>query len=350
VPPFSPGDRVVVIGAGATRGATTSAGRQCLPPLNTDFFTQLQRVTRRKHISAVNRVIDDVVNLFGSNFNLTMEDYFTQLESIGQMTRLAGKTNPAFSPGAIARKRNHLMRALAAVLEESTDVSRRDSPTCDHHRGLVEALNPRDTVISFNYDCVMDHALRRHGDGKWSARYGYCLPNPNRIFGYGRWSAPNRPLRATDSIYLLKLHGSLNWRFPVDRAEAHRSPIRLKERLYQQRGTPRFTIIPPEWAKNIDEDPNFRVLWKNAERAIRNARCIALIGFSFTPTDLHVESLFRVALAKTTKLKTLIIVNPSPAHRQQIRSVFAKPLERSSVVRQYETLEEFATHLHESIW
>ena len=281
------------------------------------------------------------MNLFGSNFNLTMEEYFTQLESIGRMTKLAARTNAAFSAGEIGRKRDNLMRALAAVLEESTDVSRARAAPCEHHASIVERLAPQDTIISFNYDCVMDHALRKTGAKKWSAKYGYCLPSPRRIVGHENWSAPNPPNQATQSIYLLKLHGSINWQLP----ETADGEVRLKERLYRQRGTPRFTIIPPEWAKNIDADPTFSVLWKYAERAIRNAKTITLIGFSFTPTDLHVESLFRVALAKTSGLRKLVIVNPTQAHRARIRNVFSKPLETGCVVQQYETLDDYASQI-----
>ena len=295
MPPFSPGNRVLILGAGATRGATDSADRQCLPPLDSDFFTQLQRINRDKHRDAIRGVIKDVVDLFGPNFDLTMEEYFTQLEAIGRTVRLAGNTSPAFSAGSIGQKRDRLMKALAAVLEESTDVSKRGTPACGHHAKLVELLKPRDTVISFNYDCVMDHTLRTHGSGKWSAKYGYCFPAPTRVDGCENWDAPSPPRKAQDSIYLLKLHGSLNWVLP-SAAGARSGRIKLKERLYQQRGTPRFTIIPPEWAKNIEGDENFATLWRDAERAIRNATSVALVGFSFAPTDLHVESLFRVAL------------------------------------------------------
>jgi hypothetical protein len=183
--------------------------------------------------------------------------------------------------------------------------------------------------------------------GKWSAKYGYGFQKPSRIDGYDRWDAPDPPTKAGDSIYLLKLHGSINWQLPTVEAEV--KPIVLKERLYAQNGTPRFTIIPPEWIKNID-DANFRVLWTHAERAIRNAEQIAFVGFSFTPTDLHVEALFRIALAKQNKLRELIIANPSQDHRRRIRSVFAKPLEGGLLLRQYDDLAQFAQHLNTDGW
>jgi len=149
--------------------------------------------------------------------------------------------------------------------------------------------------------------------------------------------------RGAQACGRLKLHGSLNWQFPT--ANSLTDPITLKQRLYQQRGTPRFTIIPPEWVKQIDADDNFLALWKNAERAIRNARTVALIGFSFTPTDSHVEALFRVALA-ASRLKNLVIANPSIDHRRRIRSIFSRPLAaNSATVRQYEDLKDLAAHL-----
>ncbi len=248
MPPFSPGKRVIVLGAGATRGAESKSERECLPPLNADFFTQLQRITRAKHRKTVETVMKDVVGLFGSNFTVTMEEYFTQLESIRHTVLRAGRSSPAFSPTQVAANRERLMAALAATLEESTDVSKRGAVPCRHHAALVDALRPQDTIISFNYDCVMDHALRIHGGGKWSARHGYALPRPSRVEGYEHWDAQDPPTSASGSIYLLKLHGSLNWQLPSPQ-EAETGRITLKQRLYQQRGTPRFTIIPPEWSK-----------------------------------------------------------------------------------------------------
>ncbi len=205
MPPFSPGSRVVVLGAGATRGADFPSNFQpgCSPPLNKDFFTQLQRAAGTKYRDLVKQVIQDVVDLFGSNFSLTLEDYFTQLEFLDAALDIAPQTAGKLSTAELRRKRDRLMHAVSAVLEMSTDVAIRTSPGCGLHRRLVDGLSARDTVISFNYDCVMDHALRQHGDGKWSAVYGYAFPRPGRIdpsrslnpFGLREWENPWRGTR-----------------------------------------------------------------------------------------------------------------------------------------------------------
>ena len=344
MPRFSPGKRVIVLGAGATRGATTST-RVVRPPLNADFFTQVQRITEEKHTQNVSEVMADVVRLFGPNFSVTMEEYFTHLESLSAMRSIAPKNPKAFTHEDIVAMRDRLMTVLAAVLEQSTDVSKKDSCSCIHHSKIVEELQPTETIISFNYDCVIDHALRRHAEGRWSAKYGYGFPKPGRVRGNERWDAERPPTAMNTTINLLKLHGSLNWQLPgPDVAES--GDIKLKQRLYQQHGTPRFTIIPPSFIKNITGDYNLRHLWRNAELAIRQADLIAFVGFSFVPTDLHVDSLFRIARAgRGSDLQSLVIANPDPSARRRIRSVFSGDLEKGCLVREYSSIEDLAAHV-----
>src|SRR6266508_6074521 len=164
MPPFSPSERVIILGAGATVGASFAEVAPVRPPLNADFFTQLQRVGV-KHRAIVRAVINDVIDLFGPNFSLTLEDYFSQLESMIDAARLTPSGVAKLTRADLLDRRERLMKALAAVLEASTDEAIRSGQGCKLHRRLVECLRPRDTIISFNYDCVMDDALRRSGDG-----------------------------------------------------------------------------------------------------------------------------------------------------------------------------------------
>lgn len=331
---FKPSNRVILLGAGATFGASFGFEPICRPPLNRDFFTQLQKITE-KHTKLVRQVIDDVVDLFDSNFSLTLEDYFTQLEFLLATAEFSRAAESRRTIAALTAKRDRLMAALSAVLEMSTNRAITAGRGCEFHRRLVRELRPGDTVISFNYDCVLDDALRREGNGKWNAAYGYAFPPLRKITGAERWDPAAPAAMPGNTIYLLKLHGSLNWQFPpADSSE----PIWIKQRLHQQFGTPRFTIIPPEWNKSARAEPIFNLLWRRAMEAVRKAEHVAIVGFSFTPTDLHVESLFRLALADA-KLKTLVIANPSSADRGRIRKVFARALNRNkSVVRQYQSL------------
>src|SRR5438270_421958 len=124
---------VVVLGAGATRGASFIKDRRgVLPPLDRDFFTQLQRVSVAKPAKLIEGVIKDVVNVFGKDFNLTMEQYLTHIEQLANVFddyKLGG--HPGGNPYPDMRMR--LIQALAAVFDESVG---RD-PQCAYHEQLV---------------------------------------------------------------------------------------------------------------------------------------------------------------------------------------------------------------------
>lgn len=244
-------------------------------------------------------MLGDVLGLHGPDFELTLEQYFTQIEAM--LTIVGDSKSPSgkYSLSALQSMRTRLLEALSAVLEESADVAKQKSPArknaCSYHAALVSALKPKDTVISFNYDCLIDHALRTSGAKKWSARYGYGFPNPARVEGTEPWNAEDPPTQQSKTVNLLKLHGSLNW-YPFPSGET--GAIRLRQKPYKQAGQKLYEIIPPEYVKSVGIRPIFPILWAHAALALRRAKTLAFVGFSFTPTDLHVEALFRLALAR----------------------------------------------------
>jgi len=341
--------RVIVLGAGASR-ASAAANElvfPCQPPLNADFFTQLQRIVDPKHKKVIEKCLSDVVAIFGSNFKLTLEDYFTQLEFFTKAVDLTSR-NPDLDKEYFHQKRENLMAALATALEASTGQLLRDDG-CVLHKALVNTLEPGDTVISFNYDCLIDYALKVHGDNKWNPRWGYAFPlNRYTLAGEDHWSPASPASRKEESVVLLKLHGSLNWQLPTtDGGE-----IRLKQRVHRQRGTPRFTIVPPVWNKTFEGQPIFRRVWEEAASRLRAARTVAVVGFSFVPTDLYAQSLFQVAYLyrkgrrRSYSLKRLVIANPDREARRRIRHVFDIPLLNTGVlVRQYDYFQDLVEAL-----
>ncbi len=348
---WSPGKRLVVLGAGATRGAQwNSPGSEaaaCLPPLNADFFTQLQRLREPKHQAVVDSVIADVIDLYGTGFELTLEDYFSQLQSMISLSGVVDRQNSQlWNRGELERKRKALVDAVGAVLEESADTTKSGSSAfegCALHDQLFDVLDVRDTVISFNYDCVADHSLRRVASERWNAAYGYAFGGSFTVIDPDRWNGDTPPSGQNSSINMLKLHGSMNW-FPFNPDDAS---VRLRQRTYNQHGSIKCEIVPPEQSKNIDADPRYRQLWGHAELAIRKCEVAVLVGFSFTPTDLHVAALFRGALRENTSLRKLVVVNPSREHRRHVRTIFQQPLSRGARVVQFDTLGDFAPHARE---
>jgi hypothetical protein len=327
-----------VLGAGATRGASfvDAETNPCLPPLDADFFAQLQRIKNKKHLQTIQEVIEDTVELFGVNFQVTMEMVFTTLEHTARMIETTGE-NRDFKRSDLNAKKERLKQAIAATLEEALCAGgQREGTDCDHHRRLVEAMKAKDDIISFNYDCLIDETLKKHGAGKWNPRYGYGLNLGKRgsnLSGDANW-APETPAIKDESVSLFKLHGSLHFDVSGDK-------IKLKDRPYtKQRGNLRFTIIPPESNKRYDEGV-FKRIWKQAGQALHRAQQLVIIGYSFPPADSHANALFRISV-KSESLKSVVIVNPDREARRRSREVLKRGLSSKTRVLVFDKLSEFA--------
>jgi hypothetical protein len=338
-----------VFGAGATRGCSfvDATKDPCLPPLDIDFFTQLQKVQNPKHKNRIKAVMEDVVDLFGQNFSVSMETVFTTLENTIRMLETTGD-NREFKRTGLKDKLKRLEQAIAVVFEDSLadkdeeGHSSQKARQCEYHRCFVkDLLNKRDDIISFNYDCVLDYALKQHGDSKWNPRYGYSFKLGSRgklLTGDDQWM-PLRPAKESDTVHLYKLHGSLHFQISED---SRTSKVHLKQRPYTgQFGSMRFTIIPPEWHKAYDKG-TFALLWKNAAGAIQKARNIVFIGYSLPPTDLHASALFQTSVRKSS-LESLVVVNPDRDARRRIRTVLQRGLNSSTVVLSFDSLQHFVS-------
>jgi hypothetical protein len=338
-----------VIGAGATRGASfvDATKSPCLPFLDRDFFTQLQRIRNPKHQRLVKAVMKDAVDLFGSNFEVTMESMFTTLEHTIRMLGTTGE-NRAFNKKELKEKRDRLEQAIAATLEEALTIgdeeghSTQNLKECEFHDCLVkDILEPGDEIISFNYDCVIDDSLKRNGNNKWNPRYGYGFylgAKGSRLTGDKHWTPTDAATREK-TLHLPKLHGSLH--FQVSGTD-NNSKVRLKQHPYTKKnGNLEFTIIPPEWHKAYDKGV-FATLWKNAAAAINRAQHIIIIGYSLPVTDLHSTALFRTSV-RPKRLKSLIAVNPDPLARKRIRSVLQLGLSPETRVLSVDRLAEFVS-------
>ena len=326
-----------IMGAGATRGASfvDPARNACLPPLDADFYAQLQRIRSEKHQRTVSDVIEDTVELFGVNFKVTMEAVFTTWEHTARMVETTGE-NRDFKRAELDLKRERLKQAIAASLEESLCAGgQREGTECDYHRTLVDKMKTNDSIISFNYDCLIDETLRRHGSGKWNSRYGYGLnlgKGRSNLVGDADW-APSTPAPKKKTIGLYKLHGSLHFRVEGER-------VKLKTRPYtKQQGTLRFTIIPPESNKRYDEGV-FKRIWYQAGQALHRARHLVVIGYSFPVTDSHATALFRISI-KREGIQSLVLVNPDREARHRAREVLKRGLGSKTRVLVFDTLEQF---------
>lgn len=160
--------------------------------------------------------------------------------------------------------------------------------------------------ITFNYDLILEDAIEKNND---------------QIFYIDSKKDMNNIGIINGKYLIIKLHGSLNWKFEFDRIfmlgniEIKKEAIRPD---YSKTYYVQPAIIPPTIFKqeiNLDIGPKdqiSRILiyqWKAAIRLLLEADKIIFIGYSFPPTDFHVERIFRIAMMyrKSKSKKTSIL-------------------------------------------
>ncbi len=327
----------VVLGAGATRGSSRFEGAWCAPPLDGDFFNQVEKLRSLDTTGYLEGLLRFVRYEYGAGQLPPMEKVFTTIEALDDFygTLKIDKGPRLKSYGVQLAQFTAAIAATFGCLEKF--VANTADP-CAHHLALVDRLQTTDTIISFNYDCTIDSALKVGGGKSWDAARGYGFELTD---GAALWhDHSGKGATAKNSIALLKLHGSLNW----DRSK--KDAVRLRDDPYHSERRAPGEIIPPVWDKRIAGDPILEGIWKNARKALRDSYALVIVGYSAPDTDLLSQSLLAVAPAETNeKLKHLVIVNPDSSCRRKLLDLLKHATDTKTSVIEFESFKAFASCL-----
>ena len=193
------------------------------------------------------------------------------------------------------------------------------------------------TVITFNYDNLVELAWRMYaasgGPAKdpeqpdqlhpdqlrhakpWTALYPMPIRRPSSRFRM----PPDLDFPQTQGMKLLKLHGSLSWRYigpdgaPGDliyetaglgdfRWNAQGlSPCAFEESFSVDLGEP--MIVPPTAIKSpYYSNRILQANWKIASAELATAKELVMMGLSLPPTDLLVSSMLATKLPKSSRI------------------------------------------------
>lgn len=294
---------LVILGAGATRGASFVGSDELLaPPLDADFFQVLQ-MSATGRTAAGRALIDHVRTVYGSGLNVGLETVFNNLDAARVFHSTFNITK-----GRYLEEPKRLIDALRLVLPALLGETIHGE--CEFHAALANTLRVGDAVISLNYDCVMDAALRDHSGFRFDPdRGGYGVDVAS---GADAWRRSGRGRRAQGSILLLKLHGSLNWRGPA-------LPLRLRSDPYRE--VAQGVIAPPLTNKPVEDDP-FREIWRQARVAVSRMRRLIMIGYSMPDADGLVRTLLATDLSPY--LEDVLLIDPSEKIRTKHINLFTR--------------------------
>lgn len=173
------------------------------------------------------------------------------------------------------------------------------------------------SIITFNYDCALDFALRRQGIE----------------IDYGLDGSPTHDI----GVELLKLHGSLNWVRHGDVITAYewsKLERQLLEASQRLSGRPELSaalpvsqvalrhdfkssttegdiaIVPPVWSK-LEHYRAMRAVWSRASEALRRAEMIVVCGYSLPASDQFFRHLYALGTIGPSRIRAFHVLDPA---------------------------------------
>lgn len=298
-----PRKTVFILGAGATRGAFPHVrvhGQKICAPLNWDFFKIAESFVRAhgtgggfaKRYGRIRKVFRDEFPTRG-RWPIPMEEAFSLLYVSKDFPEIYVPSRGRHRKPGSRREIEDFLRLTFGILSA---IEAKVNPTNLYVR-LVSHVEAGDTILTLNYDTLLDSALVSAG---WDPVKGYGL-----IGGSGkiRWTRPKpEPSATLAEVKLLKLHGSLNWY--VRGSFTNLTEIfEKKPSKIMISGTPRVNefahfvrqIAPPIYGKFFGHK-HWRTLWATAHEALVDAEVLVIVGCSLVDTDFHLGGMLSHAV------------------------------------------------------
>lgn len=194
------------------------------------------------------------------------------------------------------------------------------------------------SVISLNWDCVLDNAIYRCLDriNLSLVDIDYCcystpVPESNRHV-----ASITQKSSGLHNIKLMKLHGSTNWMLCPNcnrlytglgcESEQWTAYILGKscprcQHIHQTFASPERNIVPPRlepflitptFVKKF-ENPHIKMVWHNAYIDLCEAQDVVFIGYSLREADYHLRTLFKRAIRPDANIKVVLAPSDKPA-------------------------------------
>jgi len=201
----------------------------------------------------------------------------------------------------------------------------------------IDNKNKNISIITMNYDTFLDESFDFLYPSK--ALIDYCIPFMNyeqydKIDAFNWWVNPRNPVPIFENeiptpIKIIKIHGSLNWKYcnccnqvlltPWD-TQIDFNTLKFKghigascenpeEIIFDLKcpndDTPFNTfIVPPSHIKELNH-PVISKLFDEAAAEIRKTKKIVFIGYSLPEADVHIKALFKKNLTKGVEMEVV---------------------------------------------
>ncbi|MBI4557351.1 MAG: hypothetical protein HY706_07200 [Candidatus Hydrogenedentes bacterium] len=328
---------VYILGAGVSRAAGL--------PLMDDFFVMAKQFLENsgsglgsQDIGGVyeNTALQEIFSYVAShagtfyekNWNpLNIEHVYSVLDS-----EISSNSVPTDGRKTLVQLRRYLRYTIVRIFEIAEFNGRNSLPlailrgrreSATIYAAFAATLRPQDTVISFNYDLLVDRGLVSVG-----LRPDYVLSADPIHHVNGPWCS-DRPARR-----LLKVHGSANWmicgRDECEGMHVHTDVFNNTSAhvnddhchvCHRDNSLLDYLIVPPTTAKR-PSDERLQKIMISAIESLRTATQVFIIGFSCPMTDegdATFGRLVREGMHNNSHSPHVIVVNPDYGHAKRVQ-------------------------------
>lgn len=210
---------------------------------------------------------------------------------------LAGRIFPRSYDTSPASLRDLARRTIAAACCGFVRDANRSSETWQPYHDWSDALTAGDTVVTFNYDTVLENLDK-----------GLRAP------------VPPGPGPTDRGPFALKLHGSVRWRHVGGPGSQEFEATGHDDFAVQCGDASELSLATPGASKRLLAG-DLGVLWARAENAIHDADAVVFIGYRFPPTDALARSRILRALSGNTKsrLGVHVVLGPNTHEPDVVR-------------------------------
>jgi len=209
-----------------------------------------------------------------------------------------------------------------------TPICKAQARSTENYQKFVKFLsqNTNSTIISFNYDLLLEKAFAILKTDLRSLPWNYCctLYNKHKY----KFKGPYK---------YLKLHGSFNWLYNRQENIFELNDVSPKLHAIEQNYNSEINeivLMPPKFKKDITLKC-LKEVWDVAEQELLNADEVYFIGYSFPEADDGAFELFKNTLGNR-KLQKLVVVNPDRNVDKKIKTFI-----QLNEPETYDSFEEF---------
>jgi NAD-dependent SIR2 family protein deacetylase len=317
-------DVLFVLGAGTSHPDGVPLQRDILPQIMNGSVEEISE----------SEIGKEVIEFVNENFDFDEKSNYPRLEAVFGFLDYFILQNESLSAKYSNEKLRKIKEYLIKLLHFIVDY--RTEKKSKYYRLFWESIskfNPNISIVTLNYDTLLEQAFdflfEKFGYIDYAINFMNYEKN-EKLKPFNFWIDPRKPLTVkTDAhpvaIKILKLHGSLNWKYcnccnqtlltPWDRKIdlnkgkflGYTYPDNIEyEYSCPIDGTDFQTLImPPSYYKELTHNV-ILPLMAEAGKEIRAAKRIVVIGYSLSDADIHIKALFQKHISSSQEL---IVIN-----------------------------------------